>query len=108
VKQRAHFFRAPGAERPLEPVLRFQPSLHPNPEARLAGRGQPPLFASPIATALLDGDQAVALQWPDVSAERGSVMTISEARALIVIGPKRRSVASTENCVVRSRLGANQ
>jgi hypothetical protein len=35
-------------------------------------------------------------------------ITISAARALIVIGPNRRSLARMENCVVRSPLGARR
>jgi hypothetical protein len=93
-----------GSERRLELLLRLHPSLHSGPETGFAS----PLFAPAIAAALFVSDQAVALERQDVRTERGSVITISAARASIVIGPNRHSFARIENCVVRSPLGVRK
>ena len=73
MKERAHFFRALGSERLLELPLSLRPSFNRCPETGFAGLGHPQLLAAAITTALFDCDQSVALQWQDVTTERGSV-----------------------------------
>src|SRR6516225_3399829 len=62
-----------GSERLLELPLRLRPSFHPRPKTGLASLGYPQLLAPAITATLFDDDQAVALQWQDVAAERRSV-----------------------------------
>src|SRR5262249_24923901 len=73
VQEGARVGCALSAECRFELPLRFNPARHSRPETGLAGLGHPQLLASAIAPALFDGDEAVTLQWQDVSAERGSI-----------------------------------
>ncbi len=61
------------AERGLEPGLRRGPVLRGGAQAGLARVGQLQLLAAPIGVVRRDRDQAIALERPEVAAERRAV-----------------------------------
>jgi hypothetical protein len=106
VKEGAQIDGALSSKRRRESPLRLRPSLRCRTKTSSTGLGEPQLFAPAIAASPLDGDQTVTPSGRIFRPRVVRSMTISAARALIVIGPSRRSFANIENCVVRSPLAA--